>query len=161
MQSDVFVETDVLCDFLVTGQQIRSALRTLVRLCVCYTSVLNATELLAAASHEMERSIVRNLLNGVRVLGFHQRYAETFAQIFSNQKEKKNVITLRSSMIAGMCLQNKLTLVTYRISAYNQIDGLTLLPAHQINDTQNWSDLEQCITPPIGKQRTLNSTNQG
>jgi predicted nucleic acid-binding protein len=133
-QSEFFIDTDVLGGYLMHEGDGASALRRLLAAGKCYTSVLNAAELLAAARGGSEMRAVMNLLGGLYVLGFHQRYAETFGEIYRGCAEREKRGRMRISMIAGVCIANKLPLVTSNMAEYAGIASLELIsakdPAH-------------------------------
>ncbi len=153
MKNEVFIDTDILTDYLTHRTEGPSLLRHLVSFSVCYTSVLNATELLAAASNDDERKTITDCLCGVHVLGFHQRYAMTFGQIFSNQRENKNVVSLRSSMIAGMCITSKLPLVTFATEMYAKIPGIYCIPVNVLFSTRRWEEVETFVNNDLNASR--------
>ena len=51
---------------------------------ICFTTVLNASEMLAACKDENENSAVRSVLDSMKVLGLHQRYALSVPEFADN-----------------------------------------------------------------------------
>ena len=121
MESKFLVETDVLAEFLIAapadgGQSSGSGptlLRQALGVSVCYTTMLNVMELFRATALGPERNAVAAMLHVVRVLGFHPRYARSFAELAHEIERRSNVrITDRETMILGMARASKLTILT-------------------------------------------------
>ena len=67
------LETDVLVDYLTSNEN--NYLMNLMKTGICFTTVLNASEMLASCKDENELSAVRSVLDSLKVLGLHSRYA--------------------------------------------------------------------------------------
>src|SRR3569623_1498102 len=111
-QQQLLIETDILADYL-TAAPGTSALRQALRQSVCYTTMLNAMELLRASLNQEQREAILSMLYVVRVLGFNARYAQPFAEL-TNEIETRTgiIITDREAMILGMARASKLTILT-------------------------------------------------
>jgi len=75
--------------------------------------MLNAYELLRAATSEQEQKHIYSALSLVRVLGFNARTSVTFAAL-SQRIEREHGITLsmRDAFILGMAEQSRLSILT-------------------------------------------------
>lgn len=102
------VETDVLFDFLKHRDRSPSLLRRALALGTCYTTMLNAMEVYAECSGDVERTAATNMLMVVRVLGFNGRFAEPFAEL---SREYPGV-SQREMFVLGMARASKLTVLT-------------------------------------------------
>nr|MBP9119695.1 hypothetical protein [Ignavibacterium sp.] len=70
------LETDVLLEYLVLYEFYKeSYLIKMMQKAICFTSVLNASELFMFANSDYEKEKVRDLLNALKVLGLHSRYS--------------------------------------------------------------------------------------
>ncbi|MCW8805169.1 MAG: hypothetical protein OQK56_01815, partial [Ignavibacteriaceae bacterium] len=78
------LDTDILVDYLIYNEN--NYLINLMQSGICFTTVLNASELLAACKGEKEQSAVRSVLDSLKVLGLHQRYALSVPE-FSDKTE--------------------------------------------------------------------------
>jgi hypothetical protein len=121
MAPKFLIETDVLAEFLTAAPAVRersslqgpTLLRQALGVSICYTTMLNVMELFRAAAHEPERNAVAAMLHVVRVLGFHPRYAISFAELAQETERHSHIrITDRETMILGMARTSKLTILT-------------------------------------------------
>ena len=140
MKEGLFLDTDVLADFLDPEGEDKPVLLSLLPVAACFTSVLQATELLASAVREQERTHVESLLGGLHVLGFHHKYCLVFGDLHRLHGARR---ALRTSMTAGMCILNKLPLVTYAPARYSAYPGLALFDASRLRGAQSWNDIQQ------------------
>lgn len=103
----VFLETDVLAEYL-TKKHNDSLLLKFMQNSICFTSVINASELFFAAGDESQSDTVQKLLTGLKVLGIHSRYSLLI------NKYSSLVNTVRDALICVLAEYNKLPIVTYK-----------------------------------------------
>lgn len=108
------IETDVLTEHLVDGERAYSTLIDLMKKGICYTTVINASELLFAAKSEDEKNYVRKLLNSLKVLGLNSRYALSVTEF------SETVNTLRDALFSVVADLNKLPIVTYDTNKFSK-----------------------------------------
>jgi len=108
------LETDVLVDHLTSDKN--SYLLKLMQTGICFTTVLNASEMLAACKDETEKSAVRSVLDSLKVLGLHSKYALSVPE-FSDKTSN-----IRDSLFAVVSLINKLPIVTMNGDRYKKTD---------------------------------------
>jgi predicted nucleic acid-binding protein len=108
------LETDILTDHLINGTSGDSVLINIMQKGICFTTVLNASELLLAANSEKEQVNVNKVLNSLKVLGLNSRYA------LSAAKFAGNVNTLRNILFAVVADINKLPVVTFDIHKFSK-----------------------------------------
>jgi predicted nucleic acid-binding protein len=106
------VETDVLVDHLTSNKN--NYLLKMMKSGICFTTVLNASEMLAVCRNETEKSDVRSVLDSLKILGLHFRYALSVPE-FSG-KTKNN----RDALFAVVSLINKLPIVTLDRNRYSK-----------------------------------------
>jgi predicted nucleic acid-binding protein len=106
------LETDVLVDYLTSEKT--NYLLNLMQKGICFTTVLNASEMLAVCRNETEKSDVRSVLDSLKILGLHFRYALSVPE-FSG-KTKNN----RDALFAVVSLINKLPIVTLDRNRYSK-----------------------------------------
>ena len=104
------LDTDILIDYLVLNEQ--NYLINLMKTGICFTTVLNASEMLAACKSENESSAVRSVLDSLKVLGLHSKYALNVPQ-FADKTSG-----LRDSLFCVVSLINKLPIVTLNRTRY-------------------------------------------
>ena len=106
------LETDVLVDYLTSND--KNYLMNLMQTGICFTTVLNAAELLAACQNDNEKYLVRSVLDSLKVLGLHSRYALSVPE-FSEKTEN-----VRDALFAVVSLINKLPIVTMSRDRYKK-----------------------------------------
>lgn len=162
MKNEVCCDTDVIVRFLTHRGAQPSALRVLVSQAVCVTSVLQATELLAAAEGDAELSAAESVFYAVRVLGFHSRYSAEFGRM---HRIAGKVTRMRDAMTAGFCRANALHLATCRPDAFRSYPGLSLIDANTVRDGMTWQDIEATCASQTGsghdRRMTTAATSPG
>ena len=120
----VFLETDVLTEYL-TKKHKDSILLELMQNSICFTSVINASELFIAAGNESQNDTVQKLLTGLKVIGIHSRYSLLI------NKYSSLVNTVRDALICVLAEYNKLPIVTYKKERFIK-SKLTLIDPNKI-----------------------------
>lgn len=118
----IVVDSDIIADHLVTKES-RSLLRMLMSEYFCYTTVFNAIELFSAARSKKEIQAVDDAMNAMKVVGVNSKSAKSIAKHLTQSKE-----TL-SGLIAGVCIESKLPIVTLREKQYKKFKVLEVLSA--------------------------------
>lgn len=106
------LETDILVDYLTSNEN--NYLMNLMQIGICFTTVLNAAELLAACKNDDEKYSVRSVLDSLKVLGLHSRYALSVPE-FSDKTQN-----VRDALFAVVSLINKLPIVTMNRDRYKK-----------------------------------------
>lgn len=116
------LETDILIEYL-TCSDLNDVpyLLTLMQKGICFTSVLNASELFMLAKTDFEREKVRDLLNALNVLGLHSRYSLEIPNC------KNNFTNTRDALFYILAKLNKLIIVTLNPEKYS---GLSVNSVH-------------------------------
>ena len=81
---------------------------------ICFTTVLNASELLAVCKVDHERSAIRSVLDSLKILGLHSRYALSVPD-FAGKTEN-----VRDALFAVVSFINKLPIVTMNRDRYKK-----------------------------------------
>jgi predicted nucleic acid-binding protein len=126
----IVVGTDVLLEHTVCSTP-PSLLRIAVNRYLCYTTVFNATELLAGARSAVERERMTAAMAALKVLGLHARCAPRCAALATSYP-RTNVWDL---LTAGLCLESRLPLLTSRERVFRRIRGLVVVPANSLRRT--------------------------
>lgn len=108
------LDTDVLVDYLTTSDTINPDLLNLMQKGICFTTVLNASELLRACENDEEEKLARNLLDSLKVLGIHSRYALSIRD-FTGSTD-----SLRDALFSVVSSINKLPIVTFAEERYKK-----------------------------------------
>jgi hypothetical protein len=108
------LETDVLFEYLVFNRPSeKPSLLTLMQKGICFTSVLNATELFILTKSEYQKNKVRDLLNAIKVLGLHSRYSLLITDY------RNNFNNIREALFYILAEQNKLVIVSLNPERYS------------------------------------------
>lgn len=110
----LLLDTDILLEHLIscTEGEKASLLETLLAQEICFTSVLNAAGLFTLCENEHERKTVRNLLNGLNVLGVHSRYA------LEAESEYYSGLSSEMALFLATAKVNKMKIATLRREEY-------------------------------------------
>ena len=125
MNKKFLVDTDIIISHLTTQTDESSDLVYLMQNGICFTTVINAVELLKAAEGEAQLEIVRNILNAFKVLGLNSRYALKVPEIKSFTKNNRDILFL---IVAK---SNNLPIITYDKSKYN-VPGIDIFNPSEI-----------------------------
>ena len=106
------LDTDILVDYVTSNDM--NYLINLMQKGICFTTVLNAAELLAACKNDEEQSAVRNVLDAIKVLGLNSRYALSITEF----SEKTG--SVRDALFSVVASMNKLPIVTFNKERYRK-----------------------------------------
>jgi hypothetical protein len=98
----------------VNGKDGNSTLIGLMQKGICYTTVLNASELLFAANSKVENEFATKVLNSLKVLGLNSRYALSISDFIGK------VSSLRDALFLVVADINKLPIVTFDIDKFSK-----------------------------------------
>ena len=115
----IVVDSDIIVDHLVTNKQ-RSALRILMEQYFCYTTVFNAIELFSLAKTKKEMQAVDDAMGAMKVLGLNSKSAKNIGPLFAGD------LSL-TGLIAGVCIESKLPIVTRRASRFKKFPKVKVL----------------------------------
>ncbi len=95
---------------------------------ICFTSVLNASELYFSVKTEDEKIKLDHLFYAINVLGIHPRYCLMISEVASNFKN------FRDALFYILAKQNKLTIITQYPEKYFGLDCKVLHPSIVLSD---------------------------
>jgi predicted nucleic acid-binding protein len=110
--SKYLLDTDILVEYLTSDNGEKNYLLNIMQKGICFTTVLNAAEILAACKNDNEHSAVRNVLDSVKVLGLNSRYALNIPE-YSDKTE-----SVRDALFSVVASINKLPIVTFDKERY-------------------------------------------
>ncbi len=125
MKSKFLIDTDIIVSHLTLKSNEPSDLIKLMQTGICFTTVINAVELLSAAEGESQLEVVRNLLNAFKVLGINSRYAIKVPDFKNHVKNNRDILFL---IVAK---SNNLPIVTYTKLKYN-LPGIKIFNPSEI-----------------------------
>lgn len=111
--NEYLVDTDVLIEHLTFNSGNKdSYLELLMQNGICFSAVLNASELLFNADSHLEQEIIIELLSSLKILGLHSRYSLLVPKY---QSKVKNINEALMCVVADY---NKLPIVTLKKNKY-------------------------------------------
>jgi hypothetical protein len=113
-KKEFLVETDLLLEYLTHNSSGITSLEKAMTKGICFTTVINASELFFAASTDLERKSVQDLLASLKILGLNSRYSLKISKFFNK------VATTRDAIMCVVAEINKLPILTSRIDRYKQ-----------------------------------------
>ncbi|HEX3073434.1 MAG TPA: PIN domain-containing protein [Ignavibacteriales bacterium] len=111
-QKEFLIDTDILADHLSALREDESDLELALQAGICFTTVINASELFYSVANLKEKDIIYNLLKSLKILGIHSRYSISVPE-FSDKTE-----TARDALLCATAKINKLPILTNNVSKY-------------------------------------------
>lgn len=116
----IVVDSSIIADHLITEQD-ESILRGLSKEYFCYTTVFNAIELFAVSKSLKETQAIEDALSAMKVLGINSKSAKNIATVVSSTSRDF------SSLIAGVCIESKLPILTLNPKRFSRIKNLQVV----------------------------------
>ncbi|HTR82616.1 MAG TPA: type II toxin-antitoxin system VapC family toxin [Bacteroidota bacterium] len=125
----IVIDTGIILEHLVHDDG-PSILRSAMNEYFCYTTAFNAIEVFALARSEREIQAMDDAMSAMKVLGLNSKSAKTVGAIFSRQQAAgRNALCL---LIAGVCKESKLPIVTMNPKRFSGIKGLQVIPVREL-----------------------------
>lgn len=115
----IVVDTDVFFEHL-TDDRTPSVLREVMGKFFCYATVFQAIELFALARTEHERTAIEDTMAAIKLLGLNPKRAGVYGELMATNPKLDRYAVL----IAGLCLESRLPLLTDRRQQFKGIKGL-------------------------------------
>lgn len=127
----VIIDTDLIVEH-VTGSVGGgpSRLRRIMSQAFCYTTVFNAIEAFALCRSDVERQAIEDAMSALKILGVNARSSKSIGR----SAEGRNDAVDLQVLVAGVCRESRLPLVTGRPEKYRSMKGLELLPVRSVVD---------------------------
>jgi hypothetical protein len=116
------IETDILIQHLTTKNPFDSYLVKLMQMGICFTSVLNASEILLHSNSDYEIKKIKELLFAIKVLGIPSRYS----LLIPDHSNRFN--NTRDALFYILAQMNKLTIITLKPKKYSSIKVSSIHP---------------------------------
>ena len=123
---EYLIDTDIFVDHLT--QEDNSALSDLeiaMSSGMCFTSVIQASELYFHASDPVEKQGVDSVMRAMKVLGIHPRYSLTISDFFNK------VATTRDAIVCSVAKNNKLPIFTNDSNRYKE-SGIKIITSLEL-----------------------------
>ncbi|MDE3057726.1 MAG: type II toxin-antitoxin system VapC family toxin [Bacteroidota bacterium] len=125
----IVVDTDVLADHLVQRNGV-SILRAMMGSYFCYTTVFNAIELFALAKSGKEIRAVADAMDAMKILGVNSKSAAALGRLLARTRARN--IPDSTALIAGVCIESKLPIVTLNPKRFFSVKEVKVLHARAL-----------------------------
>ena len=136
----VVVHTDVILEYL-RGTRRPSALRRAMQVFFCYTTVFNAVQVFALLRTPRERKAAEDAMAAMKLLGLNPKNAKRYGDLFAAHPRLRPTDLL----VAGLCLESGLPLLTDRKRDFQGIRGLTIVPARAVGGDSAGADIVNAL----------------
>lgn len=122
---EFLVETDILLEHLKHSSNSLSALEKAMKKGICFTTVINSSELIYSVNSKSEKEIVLSLLSALKVLGLHARYSLYVDEYIGKAS------SVRDAIICTVAKLNKLPILTYDTEKFEN-SGIKILTSKDL-----------------------------
>lgn len=124
LTAKVVVDTDLLLEHVLGSKDGGpSRLRRLMSQAFCYTTVFNVVEAFGLCRTERERRAVEETMSAMKLLGLNAKLGKSIGAIAARRGRPADLPVL----IAGLCRESRLPLVTGRPQAFRGLRGLEII----------------------------------
>ena len=125
----IVIHTDVFLEHL-SGDRHPSVLRVAMQKFFCYATVFQAIELFSLARSQDEYSAVEDAMSAMKILGLNPKNARRYGDLlaFAKGTDPWNVL------IAGLCVESRLPLLTDRKKEFRHMKGLVVIPTRRVGE---------------------------
>ena len=150
----IVIHTDVFLDHL-TGDKQHSVLRKAMGQFFCYTTVYQAIELFSLAKSEDEVKAIEDSMAAMKLMGLNPKNSQLYGDLISSNKKT----SVWNILIAGLCLESRLPLLTDRKKDFKGIKGLTIVPTRFLHTYKSGAEIINAVrmgSSGSGKQNNVN-----
>lgn len=123
---DFLIETDILQEHLIHHDKTTlSYLELAMTKGVCYTTVINSSELFFASINDQESKVFVDMMKSLKVLGLNARYSLNISHFFNK------VATVRDALICSVAKHNNLSIFTTQVEKFKDC-GLEIINPNQL-----------------------------
>ncbi len=122
------IHSDIIAEHLLQPPAGPSVLRRAMREFFCYTTVVNAMELFSCGTSARHQRAIEHALGAMKILGVNSRTAKNFALLLRRYPDRP----LGDLLVAGICLESRLPLLTGLQERFSGIRRLTLVEPRAI-----------------------------
>ena len=127
-KKEFLLDTDIIIDFLtVNDNKKMTVLEIAMSKGICFTTVLNASELFFAVKDETEKEKVKKVISSLKVLGVNARYSLNISDFFNK------VATVRDAILCSIAKNNGLPILTNNIDRYKN-SGIEIIESRKLED---------------------------
>jgi predicted nucleic acid-binding protein len=123
-------------------KKINSVFSRCLEMFSCYTSTVTVFELYTGVKTEQHRQSVRNVLRFLEgILPIDIQAAETAGEIASRLLLKNQRIGEIDSLIAGVCLNHGMPIITRNVKHFQRVPNLIVIPANIVERFDSAEDI--------------------
>lgn len=130
----VVIDTDIILAHLTLDRSNpdagRSVMRKVMTESFCYTTVFNAIELFELCETPRQMVAAESALNALKILGMNGKSGRSLGAVL--RLARKRGLRDLDTLIAGLCVESRLPLLTGRRKNYQGIKLLKILTAKQL-----------------------------
>ncbi len=126
-----------MVDYLLHHGEGASLLRIVMMKFFCYTTVFNAIELFSLTRNVSEARAVTSAMSAMKILGLNAKRAEHYGRWFASHRK----IAPLNLLVAGMCLESKLPLVTGMPESFRGVHGLLLVKGSTVDAASSAAEI--------------------
>ena len=126
METIVIADTDVVIDFFSGAEPVASTIADLIQRDHLSLTSVTVFELYAGITGKRRLKQIDDLVSIMPVFPLEQKDAETSAQIYNDLKKAGKLIGNQDILIAGICINRDLSLVTRNTEHFSRISRLRL-----------------------------------
>ena len=113
-------------------------LRKAESLFFCYTTVFNVIEAFSLCRSEEEIEAVESSMHALKILGLNGKSGKNLGLVRAENRTVRDLDLL----IAGLCMESKLPLLTGRPKRYTRVKGLRMIPSLAV---KKWDTVEEIL----------------
>ena len=136
----IVVHTDVFLEHLCTVRQ-SSVLRQAMSKFFCYATVFQAIELFSLARSEAEVRAVEDSMAAVKILGLNPKNARKYGELLAGRAKPG----LMTALVAGLCRESRLPLLTDRRKEFRGIPGLLVVPPKVVERYETGAEILNAV----------------
>ena len=136
----IVIHTDVFLGHL-RGIRRPSVLREAMNKFFCYATVFQAIELFSLAESEKECRAIEDSMAAMKIMGLTPKQARKYGALLTSSKRLDTLNVL----IAGLCLESKLPILTDRSQDFKGVKGLVVVPTRLISKFESGEEILKSV----------------
>lgn len=136
----IVIHTDVFLEHL-RGSRRPSVLRDAMTKFFCYATVFQAMELFSLAESERECRAIEDSMAAMKIMGLNPKQARRYGALLTSAKRLDTLNVL----IAGLCLESKLPILTDRRGDFRGVKGLVIVPTRLISKCESGQEILNAV----------------
>jgi predicted nucleic acid-binding protein len=136
----IVIHTDVFLEHL-RGRRHPSVLRQAMNKFFCYATVFQAIELFSLAESEREYRAIEDSMAAMKLMGLNPKQARKYGALLTSSKRLDTLNVL----IAGLCLESKLPILTDRRQDFRGVKGLVVVPTRLVSKSESGAEILKAV----------------